>query len=726
MATYDETGHVIHGYVSGATVFHDTNRDGALSSGEVSAITDALGQYFLQSAPGPLVSIGGTDTSTNLPITLPLQAPEGSTVITPLTTLVSLLLPTNPTASDIAAATSTVTGSLGISLSAGQSLLTLDTVAGTLSGNPGATDAYLTAAKVYDTISILSAGLSNQGGVSAEAARSGVTAAIADKLKAGQPLDLGNPAALREVLTSAAAAAGTTVNTSAVTSIANIAVASNVAMDNVVAGATSGQAIFAASSTVQHVAEGATTSALQNLPANQPVSSVEAQYSNPVAVGAGTGDNTLVVRVSGDHYQGDPQFQVYVDGKAVGNPQYVTAVHTQGQWQDITLKGDFSPTSAHNVEVRFLNDAYDGSFNFSEGHDKNLYVSSITLDGNKFGATDANPAALLSNGGTHFATAPVQTPGTGGTGGSTGGTGGSTGGTGGSTGGTGGSTGGTGNTGTGDNTLVVRVSGDHYQGDPQFQVYVDGKAVGDPQSVPAVHTQGQWQDITLNGDCSPTSAHNVEVRFLNDAYDGSFNFTGGHDKNLYVSSITLDGNKFGATDANPAVQLSNGGINFTTAPVQTPTTGGTGGTGGSTGGTGGSTGGTGGSTGGTGTGDNTLVVRVSGDHYQGDPQFQVYVDGKAVGDPQSVTAVHTQGQWQDITLKGDFSPTSAHNVEVRFLNDAYDGSFNFTEEHDRTLYRGRVCLYGKNLGATDANTTVQLSNGGINFTTAPVQTPTTV
>ncbi len=282
------------------------------------------------------MSIGGTDTSTNLPVTQPLQAPEGSTVITPLTTLVSLLLPTNPTASDIAAATDKVTASLGITLAAGQSLLKLDTVAGTLSGNPGATDAYLTGAKVYDTISILSAGLSNQGGVSVEAARSAVAAALADKLAAGQSLDLGNPAALREVLTSAASTAGTTVSTSAVASIANIAVASNVAMDNVVAGSTSGQDIFQASSTVQHVAEGATTSALLNLPANQPVSSVEAQYSNPVAVGAGSGANTLVVRVSGDHYQGDPQFQVYVDGKAVGNPQSVTAVHTQGQWQDIT------------------------------------------------------------------------------------------------------------------------------------------------------------------------------------------------------------------------------------------------------------------------------------------------------------------------------------------------------------------------------------------------------
>ncbi len=85
-------------------------------------------------------------------------------------------------------------------------------------------------------------------------------------------------------------------------------------------------------------------------------------------------------------------------------------MHTQGQWQGHHLKGDFSPTSAHNVEVRFLNDAYDGSLNFTEGHDKNLYVSSITLDGNKFGATDANPAELMSNGGfTIQTTAPAQT-----------------------------------------------------------------------------------------------------------------------------------------------------------------------------------------------------------------------------------------------------------------------------------------------------------------------------
>ncbi len=128
----------------------------------------------------------------------------------------------------------------------------------------------------------------------------------------------------------------------------------------------------------------------------------------------GSGSNTLVVHVSGDHYQGDPQFQVYVDGKQVGGTQTVSAVHGQNQWQDVTLKGDFSPSSPHAVEVRFVNDAYDGSGQFSEGHDRNLYVGSVSLDGHSFGASEANPAVLLQNGGVTIATtAPSDTTGTG-------------------------------------------------------------------------------------------------------------------------------------------------------------------------------------------------------------------------------------------------------------------------------------------------------------------------
>ncbi|WP_267361210.1 MULTISPECIES: GDSL-type esterase/lipase family protein [unclassified Methylobacterium] len=95
-----------------------------------------------------------------------------------------------------------------------------------------------------------------------------------------------------------------------------------------------------------------------------PASTTPAAGSMPGA-DVGSGSHALVVHVSGDHYQGDPQFQVYVDGKAVGGTQTVSAVHGQNQWQDIALKGDFSPSSPHAVEVRFLNDAYDGSGHFS-------------------------------------------------------------------------------------------------------------------------------------------------------------------------------------------------------------------------------------------------------------------------------------------------------------------------------------------------------------------------
>ena len=40
----------------------------------------------------------------------------------------------------------------------------------------------------------------------------------------------------------------------------------------------------------------------------------------------------------------------------------------------------------------------------------------------------------------------------------------------------------------------------------------------------------------------------------------------------------------------------------------------------------------------------------------GTRSFQVFVDGHQVGGTQSVTAVHANGQWQDISISGDFDP----------------------------------------------------------------------
>jgi len=77
------------GYISGATVFADANGTGQLASNDVSTTTDANGNFTLTGGTGPLIAFGGTDISTGLVFKGQLDAPSGSTVIDPLTTLIS-------------------------------------------------------------------------------------------------------------------------------------------------------------------------------------------------------------------------------------------------------------------------------------------------------------------------------------------------------------------------------------------------------------------------------------------------------------------------------------------------------------------------------------------------------------------------------------------------------------------------------------------------------------
>jgi beta-glucanase (GH16 family) len=140
--------------------------------------------------------------------------------------------------------------------------------------------------------------------------------------------------------------------------------------------------------------------------------------------GATAGTGTITLHVSGDDWVGhpgggDPEFLVLVDGQQVGGVQTVTAVHNAGQWQDITVSGNFS--SPHEVDVRFINDAYGGT----DTQDINLYVDSIVVNGQHFdGAqaannasggytdpTDPNAAIMVWDGTLAFDTAPpVDTP----------------------------------------------------------------------------------------------------------------------------------------------------------------------------------------------------------------------------------------------------------------------------------------------------------------------------
>jgi Ca2+-binding RTX toxin-like protein len=132
----------------------------------------------------------------------------------------------------------------------------------------------------------------------------------------------------------------------------------------------------------------ATTIALQSVSSPD---GIDTSNLHGAITGDGTVPNagTLVVRVSEDAWNGDAQFIVKVDGIQVGGIQTATALHGQGQWQDIAITGSFGSSGNHTVDVTFVNDGWGGS----PSTDRNLYVQSVTVNGHLVSAPSANTAA---------------------------------------------------------------------------------------------------------------------------------------------------------------------------------------------------------------------------------------------------------------------------------------------------------------------------------------------
>ncbi len=158
-----ETGTAIDGYLVNATVFQDVNGNGIFDSGEPNTTTDAQGNYAIAIDPSnptaKLVSIGGTDSSTGQPFTGTLTAPAGSTVISPLTTLVQSLVEANAdsdTPLSVADANEQLAAALG--LESGTNLLELDPVEAIENAtDPSDAAAFAAAAQVAAVISAAAA-----------------------------------------------------------------------------------------------------------------------------------------------------------------------------------------------------------------------------------------------------------------------------------------------------------------------------------------------------------------------------------------------------------------------------------------------------------------------------------------------------------------------------------------------------------------------------------------
>lgn len=89
-ATPNTGGKVVDGYLSGANVFCDANKNGVSDTGEATTTTDIGGNFtFNPGCQETVVASGGKDATTGYPFKGTLKAPAGSAVITPLTSLIA-------------------------------------------------------------------------------------------------------------------------------------------------------------------------------------------------------------------------------------------------------------------------------------------------------------------------------------------------------------------------------------------------------------------------------------------------------------------------------------------------------------------------------------------------------------------------------------------------------------------------------------------------------------
>lgn len=209
---------------------------------------------------------------------------------------------------------------------------------------------------------------------------------------------------------------------------------------------------------------------------------------------------------------------------------------------------------------------------------------------------------------------------------------------------------------TSSKALTITLSG---TGSPQFHILVDGKDVTGQITTSANYAKDQWQTLTINGPFA--GAKSVDIVNTGDAagggalfvkqisvgghsyqaidaafnrdYQGTTSFTPGTGtENLYWNGdlhFTTDGS---GPSTTPPVTISTPAVGLPTVAAPAPGKG--------------------------------LVVTVSADQ---NAEFRILVDGKDVTGRLTATANNSQGQWQTVTVAGDFS--KAKTVDVQYLND---------------------------------------------------------
>ncbi|WP_129782201.1 tandem-95 repeat protein [Peristeroidobacter soli] len=180
------TGEVIKGYVQGAAVYLDLDHDGLPDGDPV--YTDGQGRFTFASdqTGASLLAFGGVDTLTNVPLDgLILRAPAGSTVISPLTTLIDEMMKQDDSLT-VSGAQSRLATALGVTLPGGVNLTTFDPLQNLQSGGGAVEDQ---SESVLNTISSIQSLLVGAGAADAVTAANAAITAMAQSVLDGS-LDL--------------------------------------------------------------------------------------------------------------------------------------------------------------------------------------------------------------------------------------------------------------------------------------------------------------------------------------------------------------------------------------------------------------------------------------------------------------------------------------------------------------------------------------------------------
>lgn len=348
------TGIVADGYVRGAQIYIDANGNGVADASErlEGVVTDANGNFFLSDnvASGAILAVGGVNIDTGVPNTIVMKAPAGSTMISPLTTLVQTYIEQN--GGSVASANAAVVSALNLTLPAGQTLATYDPLA-ILASNPSDATA-LTVQKAAAQVAtvVQAAAASPTAGSSAATVANNVIANLVNQVEAANASSTQVDLTSTSVLTTVLASTGTTVvdTTSIKTATDAIAVAGNLStvvqaqanlLDTIAPAAPTSLAVAASSDTGSSNTDGITRDTTPTVRVNLNVTATDgtaAVAGNTVKIFEGATQLGLAVLTAGNISNG--YVDITVSSLALGGhslsatvtdnkqPPYVSALST--------------------------------------------------------------------------------------------------------------------------------------------------------------------------------------------------------------------------------------------------------------------------------------------------------------------------------------------------------------------------------------------------------------